>query len=266
MMDDSRPVGTTVSDDVLHLLLRRPDALNALDDELGAALHHALTHEVESSGARAVTIRGEGGHLMAGADLGRLTGWMARPGPEIESVVRTGFQPSLLGEVPVPVVVVVDGAAMGVGMDLALAADLLVVTERAVFAMPESDIGLTPLCGSTELLARRIGPARARQVLMLGRKVSAQDAVDWGLSDRVVASADLEQHLAGVLGRLTRRSRSAMAATKRLLVAAEAASEHTLAAEAAAFAAACAEPDAAEGVASLRERRRPDFGSAGADA
>ena len=177
-------------DEVVVLTLDRPDALNAIDDELLAALHRALD-AVEAEVAddplaiRAVVVTGTGGRAFStGMDLKERATFdddrlRAQRAELIRLITRVHF-------LPVPAISAVEGYALAGGFELALACDLIVASRAAVFGLPEVAVGIFPGGGSTQTLTWLVGPARARDVILTGRRLTADEAEAWGVVARVV--------------------------------------------------------------------------------
>src|SRR5262249_28887343 len=190
---------------VTTLRLDRPKALNALDPDTLLALGRALD-EVDSDGsARCVVITGTGERAFsAGADIAA----MAAMGPtEGHAYSRLGH--AVLGrldDLRVPSIAAVNGVALGGGLELALACDLVVAGERARLGLPEITLGLIPGFGGTQRLVRRCGLARARELVYLGTMVGAAEALRLGIVDRVVPDDRLADEAAALAGELATRA------------------------------------------------------------
>ncbi len=175
------------------LTLNRPDRRNALTAqmraELTAALHQAAVH------ARAVVLTGAGDSFCSGQDLG---GSGAVVPSEIERVLRDEYMPMIeaIIDCPVPVIAAVNGAAAGAGANLALAADVVIATESAVFLQAFSRIGLIPDAGGSYWLPRQVGFARAMGSVLFAEPVPARQAADWGMIWEAVPDAAFEDHVA----------------------------------------------------------------------
>ena len=173
------------------ITLARPEILNALSsrtvDELRAAVE-----AVGASDARCLLITGEGRGFSSGADLsgGGGEGSSGDAGAALEK----HFNPLIeaLFDLPIPVVAAVNGPAAGAGCSIALAADIVIAARSAYFLQAFVNIGLIPDAGATWLLPRLAGRARAMEMMMLGERISAEQARDWGLISRVVE----DEHLA----------------------------------------------------------------------
>jgi 2-(1,2-epoxy-1,2-dihydrophenyl)acetyl-CoA isomerase len=166
----------------------------------------------------------------------------------------------LVQAIALPVVCTVRGWAVGLGCNLALAADFTVAADDAVFWEPFLDRGFSPDSGSTWLLPRLVGIARARRMLLLGEKVSAADAADWGMIHQSAAAADADQVTEDLLARLAGGPTVAMGLAKSALRANQHATlEQAMTQELYNLELACRTADFKEGLAAFRERRTPDF-------
>uniref|UniRef100_UPI0035CC5703 enoyl-CoA hydratase-related protein n=1 Tax=uncultured Sphingomonas sp. TaxID=158754 RepID=UPI0035CC5703 len=176
---------------VLVLTLDRPDRLNAAPPAMFAELRQALG---ALDGARAVLIAGAGRAFCSGADVagGALGG--ADPGNATYAALTESYNPTIaaIADLAVPVVSAVRGPAAGIGCSLALAADFCVASETAYFLQAFVNIGLVPDGGASWMLPRLIGRARASEMMLLGEKVPAAKALDWGMIHKVVTDDELD--------------------------------------------------------------------------
>lgn len=249
---------------VATITLNRPERLNAappaMFDELRAAL--AVLPE---AGARALLITGAGRAFCSGADL---SGAGQRRDPA--SAGRDGalrsltdhYNPTLLAlaQLPLPVVCAVNGPAAGIGCSLALAADFTLAGESAYFLEAFVNIGLVPDGGATWMLPRQIGKARAMQMLMLGERIGARQAQDWGLVYQTLPDAELLPAAQALAQRLAAGPTRAYALLRQgLAQALDSGYEAALAMEARHQLQAIATEDAAEGGQAFLERRPPRF-------
>jgi enoyl-CoA hydratase/carnithine racemase len=173
-------------DKVRILKLNRPQAMNALDTELVAALGAALAHAHDDASVRAILVTGEGGSFCSGADLKEAMATLGQGKSLGERVVPFQAMIRTITATPKPVVAAVDGAAVGFGADLALACDLRVLSDRAYLQEKFVGIGLMPDGGATFHLPRLVGIGRALELLLLGEKIEAPKALELGLANRVV--------------------------------------------------------------------------------
>jgi enoyl-CoA hydratase/carnithine racemase len=215
---------TELQDGVLTITLNRPEKRNALNPELFTAVGEAFEKAAEPE-VRAVLLRANGTVFCAGIDLGSLAG-LGGGRMNGEDFVTAGRRLqdifTALERSGKPSVAAVQGAAVGAGMQLALACDLRVVAADAHLGMYEIRYGIVPDLGGIHRVVQLCGPGRAKDLAMTGRDVSAAEAERIGLADRVVAPDDLAAAARGLVGEITANSPLATAAAKRLVDAAAA--------------------------------------------
>jgi enoyl-CoA hydratase len=239
------------------LRLDRPDRHHALDPALLRELARALREVRRDSTVRALVVTGTGEKAFcAGADVAAMAAMSALEG---HAFARLGHEVlDRLEALPIPVVAAVNGLALGGGLELALACDLVVAADRARLGLPETNLGLIPGFGGTQRLPRRVGLGRARELIYLGRIVTADEALGMGLVDRVVPAAELDAHAAALAAELAARAPVALRQAKR---ATRAAMEGPLAAglaqEVEAFGVVFASEDRREGLRAFLDKRRP---------
>jgi 2-(1,2-epoxy-1,2-dihydrophenyl)acetyl-CoA isomerase len=212
-------IDLTTDGPAARILLNRPDALNAWNEQFGRDLLDAVTTIAEDESVRAVLITGAGRGFSSGADLKEQRSTTDGGVPDLGARLEEIYHPIITGlrEMPKPVVAAVNGPAVGIGCSLALAADLIVAAESAYFLLAFVNIGLVPDGGSTAFLPARVGYARAAEMAMLGERVPAQQALDWGLVNRVVPDDELESTSGELLERLANGPTRSYAGAKRLL-------------------------------------------------
>ncbi len=244
--------------DVLALTLDRPDRLNAappaMFEELTAALG-AL------DGARAVLIAGAGRGFCSGADVAGGALNADDPGAATYRALTESYNPALLAiaSLPVPVVSAVRGPAAGIGCSLALAADFCLASETAYFLQAFVNIGLVPDGGASWMLPRLIGRARAAEMMMLGERVPAAKALDWGMIHRVAADEALDAEALALATRLAAGPAALGLIRRQAQAAASLTYEEALLAEADNQRAARGTADSAEGGAAFLAKRPPVF-------
>src|SRR5919198_4599505 len=201
----------------LRIVLSRPDVMNAWDKQLGTDLRAAVEEAAGDDSVRAVVVTGAGRAFSSGADL--KAGFDATPEghPDVATALRERYHPIITGlrRMPKPVVAAVNGPAVGIGCSLALACDLVVARESAYFLLAFVNIGLVPDGGSSLLLPERVGLARATEMAMLGERIGARQALEWGLINRVAADDEFDGVVDELASRLTARPTSAYAGMKR---------------------------------------------------
>lgn len=201
------------------LRLDRPDRRNALTVDLVRRLGDAVLEAGADPSVRAIALTGAPPVFCAGGDLADLGAVADRGALAVSDVVYGQFHRLVraLADVPVPVVAAVNGAALGAGLDLALACDLRVAVPDAVFASSWISVGLVPGMGGAHLLSRAVGSTRASEMVLLGRRVGAEEARTWGLINEVVEPDVLEArvdeigvHLATLSAPAVNRSKAAL--------------------------------------------------------
>jgi 2-(1,2-epoxy-1,2-dihydrophenyl)acetyl-CoA isomerase len=182
-----------------RLTLNRPDSLNAWTAGFGEELKQVVEGEAADDSVRAVLVTGAGRGFSSGADL--KAGFDPHPDdgkPDVKKELHGVYHPVIAGirRLPKPVVAAVNGPAVGIGASLAFACDLVLAAESAFFGLAFVNIGLMPDGGSTLFVPAAVGKARAFQMALLGERVSAKQALDWGLvnyvypDDRLMGEAD----------------------------------------------------------------------------
>jgi cyclohexa-1,5-dienecarbonyl-CoA hydratase len=244
-------------DGVGVLRLNRPRALNALDAETLGELAAAAEALASDAGMRAVVVTGAGEKAFsAGADIPAMAAMARGDG---HGYARLGHAAmTAIESLEVPVVAAVNGHALGGGLELALACDLLVVSERARLGQPEITLGLIPGFGGTQRLVRRIGQARARELIYSGRQIGAAEALAIGLATRVVAPEQVLAEALALAAELAAKPALALRQAKRATrIAADADAVTGLAYEVEAFAVTFASDDRVEGLRAFLEKRPP---------
>jgi 2-(1,2-epoxy-1,2-dihydrophenyl)acetyl-CoA isomerase len=223
----------------------------------------ALTDAATDDALRAVHITGAGSDFCSGADWVATNSASSRPraGDLVRRIPHTSHRViELLGSIALPVVCTVRGWAVGLGCNLALAADFTVAAQDAVFWEPFVDRGFTPDSGATWLLPRLVGVARARRMLLLGEKVGASDAVDWGMIHDAAAPEELDEVAEELLSRLAAGPTVALGLAKSAMLANQNATlSQAMTQELYDLELSCRTADFKEGLAAFREHRTPGF-------
>jgi 2-(1,2-epoxy-1,2-dihydrophenyl)acetyl-CoA isomerase len=214
-------VNVQVSDGVATVELNRPETLNAWNRQLGLDLLAALRGVEQDDAVRAVVIRGAGRGFSSGADLKDVSGGQTTPDghPDVYKTLTELYHPIMqtIREIPKPVVGAVKGPAVGIGCSLALCCDLIVAAESAYFLLAFVNIGLAPDGGSSLFVPTRVGMARATELAMLGERLPAAQALEWGMVNRVVPDERLDEEVAALAARLAGGPTRSYAAAKRQL-------------------------------------------------
>lgn len=247
---------------VATITLNRPQRLNAAPPQMFGEMHAALKL-LPALGARALVITGEGRAFCSGADLQDVGGSApASRGAGAYQALTQTYSPALLAlaHLPLPVITAVNGPAAGIGLSLALAGDFTLAGRSAYFLAAFVNIGLVPDGGATWMLARQVGKARATEIMMLGERIGAEKAAEWGLIHRAVDDADLLPQALALAERLANGPTRALGLMRQGLARAmEQTYEQALASEALHQALAADSADAKEGASAFLERRKPVF-------
>ncbi|WP_308909982.1 enoyl-CoA hydratase-related protein [Pseudokordiimonas caeni] len=218
MSDKYEAITLTIEDGLAVLTLNQPDRLNALSKAIKSEVTHALRTLGRPGGrARALLITGSGRGFCSGANLAEGMGGDADSGANLMDT----YHPMLLelAALPIPVISAVNGVAAGAGMSLALSADIVLASRSAYFLLAFVNIGLVPDAGVTFLLPRLIGKARATAQMMLGEKISAETAKDWGMIYDVVEDDDLMPTALALGKRLANGPTKALSGIRQLMAA-----------------------------------------------
>ncbi len=249
-------------DGVMTIALNRPDVLNSFNGPMADELIAALRQAAGDPAVRAVLLTGSGRGFCAGQDLADVLPAAGEPAPDLGDVVARQYNPIIraIRTLEKPVVCAVNGVAAGAGANLAFACDIVVAAEDAMFIQSFSRVGLIPDSGGTFILPRIIGLQRAAALTMLGEKLPAVRAMEWGLVHDVVPHAVLAETSFDLARRLAEMPTRGLGLTKRGFNAAFAndldaqlALEEELQREAGRTA------DHAEGVRAFVEKRQPRF-------
>jgi 2-(1,2-epoxy-1,2-dihydrophenyl)acetyl-CoA isomerase len=243
---------------VAELVLNRPERRNALDQAAVPAFAAALD-DLEKNPPRALLLRGEGKGFCAGRDLSD-----AEPLTEDAEAIVRELNPLIarLARLRCPTVAAVQGAALGLGLGLALTCDLLLVGEGAKIGSPFAAIGAVLDSGSHLFLCSRIGPARTLELVYTGRFLSGAEAVEWGIANRVHPDDELLDAARSLVAIIAAGPTAAFLQSKDLVARIAAAGlslADVLAAEAAAQGAAARTHDYGEGITAFQEKRKPTF-------
>jgi 2-(1,2-epoxy-1,2-dihydrophenyl)acetyl-CoA isomerase len=251
----------SVTGGVARLTLNRPERLNSFNGEMHAEVRAALAR-VAGDGARVLVLSGAGRGFCAGQDLGDRQVAPGGARADLGESIERNYKPLILAlhELPLPVVAAVNGVAAGAGASIALACDIVIAARSASFIQAFCRLGLVPDSGATWFLPRLVGNARALGLAMLGERLGAAEAAEWGLIWRCVEDAEFAAAVDRLAGELaaapTRgivRTRAAMQGSWRRSLAEQLDVERDLQRELGYT------DDYAEGVAAFTEKREPRF-------
>jgi 2-(1,2-epoxy-1,2-dihydrophenyl)acetyl-CoA isomerase len=263
MGDDlAEPVVLDVAGAVARLTLNRPGSGNAIDAQLGRSFRAHAESLVGRDDVRAVLLTGAGATFCVGGDLAYFAA-TDDPGAALHTLatdLHAGIE--ALRSIDSPVIAAVQGAAAGAGLSLVAGADLVVAADDAKLTMAYTAVGLSPDGGATWFLPRLIGARRTAELALTNRRLSAAEALDWGIVSQVVPVDELLTTAESLATNIAAGPTSAFGRVKRLLAASSTTGlSEQLAAEADAIAACAAGADGAEGIAAFLEKRRPTFGA-----
>ncbi|ONK11877.1 enoyl-CoA hydratase-related protein [Streptomyces sp. MP131-18] len=244
---------------VAEVRLDRPRAMNAISTELARCLTAACADLAADRSVRAVVLAStQERAFCVGADLKERNGLSDAEFGRHRTVLRAAFTAVL--DLPVPAVAAVAGFALGGGFELALSCDLIVAEPTAVVGLPEVTVGVIPGGGGTQLLPRRVGAARAAELIFTGRRVAADEARRLGLVDELTEPGGARAAALALAARIAANSPVGLRAAKRALRTGSGLGlQAGLEVEDAAWRTVAFSPDRAEGVAAFNEKRTPDW-------
>jgi 2-(1,2-epoxy-1,2-dihydrophenyl)acetyl-CoA isomerase len=195
-------------DGVARLSLNDPKTMNGVTEDMGLEMADALDHAARH--ARAVLITGEGKGFCSGANLAVAQDMLSDPQRDLGGQLDRAFNPVQLAikHMEQPVITAIRGPAAGYGAGLAAAGDIVLMSDNAFFFCAFAHVGLVPDGGATYLLAKAVGRIRAMRMMLLGEKIDAQTALDWGLATKVVPDDALDAEAAKLARQLANGPRS----------------------------------------------------------
>lgn len=201
----------------LRIALNRPETMNAWNVQFGRDMNAALAIARDDDAVRSVTVTGTGRGFSSGADLKAGFTPTEAGHPDVLTPLHELYHPIILGlrEIPKPVLAAVNGPAVGIGCSLALACDLVIAAESAYFSLAFVNIGLVPDGGSSVFVPARAGFGRSLEMAMLGERIGAAQALEWGLCNRVVADDEFPAAVDALAERLATGPTRSYAGTKR---------------------------------------------------
>ncbi|MEY4358396.1 MAG: hypothetical protein RL469_1722 [Pseudomonadota bacterium] len=245
---------------VAHLTLNRPDNANVFDLATAQDFLQCVEAARADSTVRAVVLSGAGKHFCFGGDLRGMIGAGGPVEPYLLELTAALHAAILrLVEFEVPVIAAVNGTAAGAGVGLVAMADLAICGESSRFNLAYTGVALTPDGSTSFFLPRLIGAKRAMELLLTNRMLSAQEALAWGLVNRVVPDGALHEEVEALAQRLARGPRHSFAHTKRLLAESHQALERQLELEGRTIAAQGASPEGLEGMHAFLQKRPAKF-------
>lgn len=249
----------SLEDGVARIALNDPKTMNGVTEAMGHELVNAL--DIAARDARAVLMTGEGKGFCSGANLSAAQDLLADPMRDIGGQLDRAFNPVIMAikRMEQPVITAIRGPAAGFGAGLAAAGDVVLMAEGSYFFCAFCHVGLVPDGGATYLLAQAVGRVRAMQMMLLGEKIDAQTALDWGLATKVVPEADLDAEAMKLARNLARGPRSLGLIKRMAWDALDSSLETALQAERRGQREAGRTGDFLEGVNAFLEKRKPVF-------
>jgi len=259
---DYQQIVVEVADGVGRIVFNRPKLLNAYSEQMSAELVRAVAALSEDPAVRVVVVTGMGRAFMAGADIHMLQGWTRAPAGRqgVAEILGGFFSPSLFEQSPKPFIAAVNGLAFGMGCEIALGCDMRVAGASAQFGQPEIKLGIMTGAGGSQRLPRLVGPGKAMEMILTGDPIDAQEALRWGLVNRVVPDGELAQEVSRLTGRLCGLSASALRLSKEAVRASLSLGLYDgVALELDLFSGIFETPDAREGISAFLEKRKASF-------
>lgn len=251
-------------DGIVTITFNRPKVFNAYSEQMSQELVAAVEKIKGEAGARIVVMKGAGENFLAGADITMLNSWSKiadeQGWEKVKEILDHHFSPTLLEKLPQPVIAAVDGMAWGMGSEIALGCDFRICTERASFAQPEITLGIITGGGASQRLPRIIGKAKAMEMILTGKPITAQDAYKWGLVNKVVAPESLDDEVMKLAKAIMAKSPLMVDWAKQCV---NLVLDHDLLSgidkELSQFAKTFSTQDSKEGTAAFLEKRKPKF-------
>ena len=247
------------NDPVAMIYFNRPKALNALNNALFDELDKALDQVCENEGTKVVVFTGKGDKaFVAGADISELVKMNPLEGKYFSRKGQKVF--SKIESLPVPAIAAVNGFALGGGLEAAMGCDFIYASEKALFGLPEINLGLIPGFGGSQRLSRLIGPARAKEMVFTGKPVSAQEAYELGIVNKICAPDALMDDVMKTANLIASKGKVALRSGKEVIQNGLCTDLETgCRIENDVFGLTMASPDAKEGTQAFLEKRKPEF-------
>ena len=216
---DFNNIAFDINDGVATLTLNRPKALNSFTTEMHAEIRTVMQQVIEDAGIRCLVITGAGRGFCAGQDLGDRAQTTEGDVPDVGASVEKNYNPLIrsIMNLPKPVICAVNGVAAGAGASIALACDIVLAARSASFIQVFCKIGLIPDSGGTWNLPRAVGLARAKGLALLGDRLPAETAQEWGLIWKCVDDEDLQEEARKMAAHFATQPTAALGRIKKLL-------------------------------------------------
>ncbi|CDO01694.1 enoyl-CoA hydratase [Oceanobacillus picturae] len=247
-----------VKDGVAYLTIQSPPA-NALSSTLLLELEEKLKKVEADKSVKAIVLKGEGRFFSAGADIKEFTSF--QDSSDSKSLAQKGQELfNKIEHFPVPVIAAIHGAALGGGLELAMACHIRIVTKTAKLGLPELTLGIIPGFAGTQRLPQHVGNAKAYEMILSGEPISGEEAYHFGLANRVVEEDELFTETSKLAKKIAEKSRPSIQHIMNLVPYAKTELfDRGLEAEANAFKEVFGSQDAKEGIQAFLEKRKPNF-------
>ncbi len=253
-----KTIKVEIEDSIAYLTINKPEVLNALDGQVLEEISRAIGEIEESKEAKALIITGEGRSFVAGADIGAQSVLDMEGGREWGRNGSAIFR--RLELMSIPTIAAVNGFALGGGCELAMACDMIVASEKAKFGQPEVSLGITPGFSGTQRLARKVGKAKAMEMILTGDMIRADEALRIGLVNKVVTPEKLMEEAKELAGRILKNGPLAVKYSKAAIVRGlQMDMDSAIAMENELFAMCFATEDQKEGMKAFLEKRPAEF-------
>lgn len=248
-----------LSDAIGYLTIDRPAALNALNSDLLDELKNVIEN-LQQKKPRVLIIQGAGEKaFVAGADIKEMQNFNSSDAQAFAQKGQATF--SLIESLPIPVIAAIDGFALGGGLELALACDIILMSDRSTIGLPELSLGLVPAFGGTQRLLRAVGLYKAKEMIFSGRLYSAKAAKEMGLVSRIINPGQFMEEVKKLAEEIKQKGPLAAASVKFLVHQVENTTlQHRLSAEAKEFGNLFHSDEPQEGMKAFIEKRKPRFG------
>ncbi|AVQ99565.1 enoyl-CoA hydratase [Oceanobacillus iheyensis] len=247
-----------VKDGVAYLTIQSPPA-NALSSTLLFELEEKLKQVEADKSVKAIVLKGEGRFFSAGADIKEFTSF--QDSSDSKSLAQKGQQLfNKIEHFPIPVIAAIHGAALGGGLELAMACHIRIVTKTAKLGLPELTLGIIPGFAGTQRLPQHVGNAKAYEMILSGEPISGEEAYHFGLANRVVEEDELYTETSKLAKKIAEKSKPSIQHIMNLVPYAKTdLFDRGLEAEANAFKEVFGSQDAKEGIQAFLEKRKPNF-------
>lgn len=257
----SETILTVDHGDWVEITLNRPEKLNSFNDEMHLALRKVL-EDAKEANVRAILLTGSGRGFCAGQDLGDRDPSKMSSAPNLSQTLTKFYNPliRLIRSIEAPVICAVNGVAAGAGVNVALATDIVLASDKAKFIQSFANVGLVPDAGGTWSLTHLLGEARAKGLALTGESITGEQAANWGLIWKSVPSDDLMEEARSLTKRLAQGPTIGLSHIKKAIQAARSNTMDEHIELEARYQKICGEtPDYAEGVSAFLEKRKPMF-------